>query len=163
MRLPAFPDPRDLANLIPRAFGLLTAAEQLLDDVGALLRRIEGTRAAADEVVARVGVTVSTADEMIARLEPPLTQLLPTLERLAETTDPSEVDAMVSLVDHLPLLVGRIETDILPILDSLSSVAPDMHDLLDVSRELNEMLAKLPGMGRLKRKVDEEQELEGRG
>ena len=36
MRLPTIPDPRDLANLIPRALGLLTAAEQVLDDVGAL-------------------------------------------------------------------------------------------------------------------------------
>jgi hypothetical protein len=40
---------------------------------------------------------------------------------------------------------------------TLGSVSPDLHDLLDVSRELNEMLAKLPGMGRIKKKVDEQQ------
>ena len=34
-----------------------------------------------------------------------------------------------------------------------------LHDLLDVSRELNLMLARLPGMGRVKRRVDEQQEL----
>ena len=52
------------------------------------------------------------------------------------------------------------QADVIPMLRTLSTVAPDLHDLLDVSRELNEMLAKLPGMGRIKRKVDEEQELE---
>jgi hypothetical protein len=36
-------------------------------------------------------------------------------------------------------------------------VAPDMHDLLTVARELNDMIAKIPGMGRIKRRVDEEE------
>ena len=38
------------------------------------------------------------------------------------------------------------------------SVAPDLHELLDVSRELNEILGKIPGIGRLKRRVEEEDE-----
>ena len=50
-----------------------------------------------------------------------------------------------------------METDVLPILGTLGSVAPDIHDLLTVSRELNDMLAKLPGMGRLKRRIEEEE------
>ena len=33
-----------------------------------------------------------------------------------------------------------METDVIPIMDSLSTVSPDLHDLLAVSRELNEML-----------------------
>jgi hypothetical protein len=56
-----------------------------------------------------------------------------------------------------------MEVDIVPVLDSLSTVAPDLHDLLDVSRELNEMLAKIPGMGRVKDRVEKQQEEEGRG
>ena len=83
--------------------------------------------------------------------------------QLAETTAPHEVDAMVELIDHLPVLARKMETDIIPVLDSLSTVAPDLHDLLDVSRELNEMLAKIPGMGRVKDRVEKQQEEEGRG
>jgi hypothetical protein len=100
---------------------------------------------------------------LLDSLEPPLTRLQPTLERLAETTAPHEVDAMVELIDHLPRVAHRMDTDILPILDSLGTVAPDLHDLLDVSRELNEMLAKIPGMSRVKDRVDEQQAAEGRG
>jgi hypothetical protein len=37
-------------------------------------------------------------------------------------------------------------------------VAPDLHDLLHVSRELNEMLGRIPGMGRLKDRIEDEQQ-----
>ncbi|HET8959738.1 hypothetical protein [Nocardioides sp.] len=160
MRLPPIPGPRDVVQLVDRVTGLLGTAEQLLTDAGGLIARIESTRAAADEVVARTDSTVTRADDLLGRLEPSLTRLQPTLERLAETTDPREVDAMVALIDQLPVLAAKLETDVIPVLNTLTSVAPDLHDLLDVSRELNEMLAKLPGMGRLKKKVDEEQALD---
>jgi hypothetical protein len=49
------------------------------------------------------------------------------------------------------------------VLDSLSTVAPDLHDLLDVSRELNEMLGQIPGISRMKKRIDKQQEFDGRG
>jgi DNA repair ATPase RecN len=156
---------------------LLDDAEGLLRRVGGLVDDIENTRAAADGVVERTDATVGRAEELLTsvaplnerltalldRLEPPLARLQPTLERLAETTDPHEVDAMVELIDHLPALAHKMEVDIVPVLDSLSTVAPDLHDLLDVSRELNEMLGQIPGMSRMKRRIDEQQQVEGRG
>lgn len=182
MRLPGLPvdvpGPRDLVTglvtlpgeLLDRVVALLGAAERMLGDVDALLARIEETRQRADEVVARTEVTRAVADPLLARLtsllgglEPSLTRLQPTLERLAETTDPAEVDALVAMVDHLPLLARKLEDDVVPVLGTLTSVAPDLHDLLDVSRELNVMLARLPGMGRIKQRVDEQQQLDGRG
>ena len=111
-----------------------------------------------------MGPVVGTAEALLARvvplldaLEPPLTRLRPTLEKLADTTDPDEVAALVRLVDHLPELTERIERDVLPVMTTLGTVSPDLHDLLDASRELNEMLGKLPGLGRIKRRVEEEQ------
>lgn len=164
-------------ELLERGVGMLEAAESLLGgagrllaDVGGLLARIEETRQRADDLVARAEVTRAAADPLVVRLaaltdalEPSLTRLQPTLERLAETTDPAEVDALVGMIDHFPLLAEKLELDVVPVLHSLTSVSPDLHDLLDVSRELNEMLAKLPGMGRIKRRVDEQQELDDRG
>jgi hypothetical protein len=67
------------------------------------------------------------------------------------------VDALIELIDHLPGLARKMEDDIVPVLESLSSVAPDLHDLLNVAQELNEVLDRLPGLGRFKRRVDEEQ------
>lgn len=171
MRLPSVPGPRDVLALLerggealelalaaaPRMSRLIDDAERLLVTVDALLARIEGTRREADDLVQRAAEPVRRTTALVAALEPSLTKLQPTLERLADTTDPREVDALVGLVDHLPALVDRLERDILPILGTLTSVAPDLHDLLDVSRELNEMLGKIPGMGRIKQRVDEQQ------
>ena len=177
-----------LAGLLPRAIDLLGGAERLLRDGSALIDRIETTRVDAQALVERTEVTRSRADELVISLEPTtrragellasleptaeratalleamepsLLKLQPTLERLAETTDPREVDAMVAMIDQLPLLAAKLETDVIPVLNTLTSVSPDLHDLLDVSRELNLMLGKLPGMGRVKQRVDDQQEID---
>ncbi len=168
MRLPLL-DPRDLPRALlglpERVVGLLDSAEALIGRVDALLERIEGTRLGADEVIRRVDAVAADADPLVRRLESllglleqPLVRLEPTLRTLADTTSPAEVAALVTMVDHLPELTRRLETEVLPVMATLGSVAPDIHDLLDVSRELNEMLGKLPGMGRIKKRVEERQE-----
>jgi hypothetical protein len=177
-----------LVALLPRTTELLGNAERLLRDGSTLVDRIETTRLEAQALVERTEVTRDRADELVTGLEPTtrravallaaleptaeravallesmepsLLKLQPTLERLAETTDPREVDALVAMLDQLPLLAAKVETDVIPVLNTLTTVSPDLHDLLDVSRELNLMLAKLPGMGRVKRRVDEQQEIE---
>lgn len=187
MRLP-LPGPRDVWTLVergaesfeqllalaPRLTRLVGDTEQLLGRVDALVERIETTRSSADGVVSRSGSVVTRSGRLVDSLgpltdritrlldslEPSLAKLQPTLERLAETTDPHEVDAAVELIDHLPKLAEKVEVDIIPVLDSLSSVAPDLHDLLEVSRELNEMLGQIPGISRVKKRVDDRQDAE---
>lgn len=189
MRLPV-PGPRDVWQLVerggealeqllgavPRLVTLLDDAEALVARAGRLVDSIEETRGAADDVVANAGRAVGDADRLVTSvvplndrlatlldsLEPSLTKLQPTLERLADTTSPEEVEALVSVVNHLPVLALKLETDIVPVLDSLTSVSPDLHDLLEVSRELNEMLAQIPGLSRMKKRIDERQAAEGR-
>ncbi len=170
-----------LLGAVPRVLTLLDQAEVLLvrasaavDQVEAVTRDAAGVSAHAGAVVDRAEVLVVRSDELVARsdglvarlatlldlLEAPLTTLQPTPQTLADTTHPEEVAALVTLVDHLPDLTMRVERDVLPVMTTLGTVAPDLHDLLDVSRELNEMLGKLPGLGRIKRRVEEEQEAE---
>lgn len=177
MRLP-LPGPRDvvsavgrgadqveaLVGAVPRVLLLLDDAERLLVRASAAIDRVREVTEAANVVVVRTSGVVDDAQAQVARvtalvddLEPSLTTLQPTLQTLADTTSPEEVAALVKLVDHLPAVTAQVEDDVLPVLATLGSVAPDLHDLLDVSRELNELLGRLPGIGRLKRKVDEEQ------
>ena len=101
--------------------------------------------------------TLGTASKMLNEFEPPLTRLKPTLDTLADTTSPAEVASVVQMVDMLPALTESMQTDVLPMLKTLDTVGPDIHDLLMVSKELNEMLGSLPGMGRIKKRVEEEQ------
>lgn len=171
-----------LLGAVPRVLALLDDAELLLvrassavDQVEAVTRDAAGVVVHADAVVDRAEALVARTDGLVERsdglvgrlatlldlLEPPLTTLQPTLETLAETTHPEEVAALVQLIDHLPELTERVERDVLPVMATLGTVAPDIHDLLAVSRELNDMLAKLPGLGRIKRRIDEQQGEDG--
>ena len=157
-----------LVGAIPRMIALLDQAEVLLVRATATISGVEAVTEQAAGVVTRTSAVVDRAEAQVARLtplldglEPPLTKLQPTLEALADTTHPDEVAALVRLVDHLPELTARVENDVLPVMATLGSVAPDLHDLLAVSRELNDMLAKLPGVGRIKRRIDEQQGEDG--
>ena len=155
-----------LAALLAQAERLVREIDRLVGEADGLVQRIETTRSEAQRVVRLTDNTRARADKLVAALEPmigPLERLQPTLERLAETTDPAEVDALVALIDTLPVLAAQVEGDVIPVMRSLSSVSPDVHDLLDLTRELNGMLGKLPGMGRIKRKVDEQQADEASG
>ena len=167
-----------LLGAVPRLLALLDEAETLLARAAVTFDRVDAVAEAAAAEVARVGVVVDAAATQVERvstvvdgaaadagrvaalvdvLEPPMTTLQPTLQALADTTHPDEVAALVRLVDHLPALTVQVERDVLPVLTTLGSVAPDLHELLNVSRELNEILGKIPGIGLLKRRVEEEE------
>lgn len=177
MRLPV-PGPRDVMSLlerggdqleavlgaVPRVLALLDDAERLLVRASGAIERVREVTEAANVVVVRTSGVVDDAEAQVARvtglvdtLAPSLERLQPTLQTLADTTSPDEVRALVTLIDQLPELTTRLEDDVLPILGTLGSVAPDVHDLLIVSRELNDMLARLPGLGRIKRRIDEQE------
>jgi hypothetical protein len=147
---------------VARVGGVVDAATARVESVGAVVDAAATQIERVDTVVGGAAVQAGRAAALIDALEPPLTALQPTLQTLADTTHPDEVAALVTLVDHLPAVTLQVERDVLPVLASLGSVAPDLHELLDVSRELNEILGKIPGIGRLKRRVEEEDEDAGR-
>jgi ABC-type transporter Mla subunit MlaD len=131
-------------GLLPRVVELVAGAEKLIDRAGALIARVERTAA--------------RAGRLVDSLDPTLTKLQPILQTLADTTSPVEVQAAVTAIDLLPEIVGRLSEDIMPILKTMDTVSPDLSELLLISRELNEMLGAIPGLGRAKRKFAEERE-----
>lgn len=180
------PGPNDLFNiaghgyqaaeraiaLVPRLVAVVGDVEQIMVRVHTLIGDIETTNRRAGAVVGRTETVVTRAATVVGRTEkltgalvpllekfqPALDKLEPMIARLASTTSPAEVDAMVKLIDTLPDISEKMRTDILPVLDTLGTVAPDLRDLLDVSKELNEMLGAVPGLGRIKKKIEERQE-----
>ncbi|HEX6755956.1 MAG TPA: hypothetical protein VF109_08405 [Mycobacteriales bacterium] len=173
-----------LVALPGRALGLVDRIEAAVARVEVLLDAVTVTAARAAEVadaaglvaaeagrVARVagvvaadtrGVVAGAAEVqqevalLVRAYEPALAALQPTLTRLAETTDPREVDAMVGLVDRLPPLLDAVDTDVLPLLGRLNEMAPDLHALLDAVNDLRRTIAGLPGVGLLRRRGEEE-------
>jgi hypothetical protein len=150
------------AEEVARVGTVVDDAKVQIDRVGTVVDGAQTRIDSVGTVVDGAAVQVGRAASLMDVLEPPLTTLQPTLQTLADTTHPDEVAALVRLIDHLPQLTEQVERDVLPVLTTLGSVAPDVHELLNVSRELNEILGKIPGIGRLKRRVEEEDEDAGR-
>ncbi|SDJ08737.1 hypothetical protein SAMN05444157_1669 [Frankineae bacterium MT45] len=156
----------------PRVAALLDRAEELLARADALVSSIEATDRRAQTVVARAEATVKTTDvvvgeatrltdqltPIVAASAPALRRLAPLLAPLADAVTADDVAAVVKLINDLPDIVSKLDRDILPVIDTLGTVAPDLRDLLDVSRDLNEILGALPGVGRAKRRIEEQQD-----
>jgi hypothetical protein len=176
--------------LVPRAVALLGQVEAVLSRVSAVIDGVDRITARAIATVDRVDRVIAGAESSSRRVNlvledikhlaerarglvdsaqplletfvPVLDRIAPTAQRLAETTSPAEVDAVIVLINALPTIVDKLDSDILPVLDTLSTVAPDLRDLLDVSKELNELIGSIPGLGRVKRRIEEQQEIQDR-
>ena len=138
--------------------GTQRRATAAVDHVEQVEVRVDGVLDRTEGVVARIAQLTRRIEPLLDRFQPTLDKLEPMLARIAETTSPDEIDAIVRLVDALPAIVDKLDADILPVLDTLATVAPDLRDLLDVSKELNELIGSVPGLGRVKKKIDENQD-----
>lgn len=162
----------DVEALIRRVQVLVGQIEAIPIRVNATIDRVHELQAGVDEVrrtaAALVGRTADVVEDaaaltdrvqpILATYEPILQTLQPSIARLARTTSPQEIDAVIALIDMLPAIAGKLDRDILPVLDTLATVAPDLRDLLDVSKELNELIGAVPGLGRVKKRIEERQQ-----
>jgi hypothetical protein len=165
MRL-VVPGPGDVVRLMSRAW---QTAEQLVGAVPRLVALLDQV-----EEIVRILRTIDNLDVRIAdamdktlsivdRIEPVVTEFAPTLRqlhpiarRLVDSTDPDEVDAVVRLVNDLPELVAKIHADVLPTLAALGSVPDDLREVLVTSKELNQIISSVPGLGRMRQKAARE-------
>jgi ABC-type transporter Mla subunit MlaD len=154
-----------LVALPGRVLDLVTVAEQTLAALGAALARTnallerveditggaEDVMRAADRAVTAAAGTVDqahtvtdTATLLLAAYSDALNRLAPTVRRLAETTQASDVDALVNLVGRLPQLADALDHEVIPLLGHLERVVPDVNQLLDRAAQLSHMASRLP-------------------
>ena len=50
--------------------------------------------------------------------------------------------------------IFQTDEDLLPLTRQLQGVGPELHALLGLVEDLHDMVAKLPGMGRVRRRKD---------
>ncbi|WP_431728944.1 hypothetical protein [Verrucosispora sp. TAA-831] len=133
------------ATVVANADRVAQAAEGAVDTATSVAGRAAGTVGAAAEAAA-------TAAELLAAYEPALRRAAPMANHFVEQLSEEEVTAAVRLVDELPRLREHLTSDVLPILATLDRVGPDLHDLLDVTRDLKLAVAGIPGLGMLRRR-----------
>ncbi|WP_433231552.1 hypothetical protein ACQP2H_06225 [Micromonospora sp. CA-248260] len=133
------------AGLVAEAGQVSRAAGTVVAEAGAVAGRAAGTVATAEGAAA-------VASELLTAYEPALRRGAPMANRFVAELSHEEVVAAIRLVDELPKLKEHLTSDVLPILATLDRVGPDLHDLLDVTRDLKLAVAGIPGLGMLRRR-----------
>ncbi|WP_433531826.1 hypothetical protein ACQPYA_07005 [Micromonospora sp. CA-263727] len=153
-------------GVVDRVEQTLDRTDRMLDDAEAAVREVAVISAAATaavqdaaKVTAAAAVVVGEAEqasasaaELLAAYEPALRRAAPMANHFVEQLSEEELAAAVRLVDELPKLRQHLTSDILPILATLDQVGPDLHDLLDVTRDLKLAVAGIPGLAMLRRR-----------
>jgi hypothetical protein len=147
-------------GLLPRVVALTGQLEQVMARVQELMAATAEMERRAGEALERTEALVDRTDPLLARFESTLEELEPALRRISETAGPTEVDAIVRLIHRLPVIVDRVESDVLPIVEGLRTVAPDIHDLLDTSKDLNDMIGSVPGLRHVNRRIDDNERIQ---
>ncbi|MEV0328914.1 hypothetical protein AB0H63_21055 [Micromonospora echinospora] len=135
-----------------KAAVVVAEAEQVSAVAGRVVAEAEVVAQRAAGTVETASAASATAGELLAAYEPALRRAAPMAARFVEQLSHEEVTAAIRLVDELPKLKEHLTTDILPILATLDRVGPDLHDLLDVTRDLKLAVAGIPGLGMLRRR-----------
>jgi methyl-accepting chemotaxis protein len=134
-----------------RVLGLLTSAEQAVARANELIARTDVVLTSAEDAVEHARQVTQAADEIVQATKPML--------RFVAELSAHEVEAAIKLVDELPKLAEHMTRDIMPILATMERVGPDIHELLDVVKDLRQAIQGIPGFGYLRRR-GEERELE---
>lgn len=136
-------------GLVARVVPMLDLAESALAPVRpvveALLVDAELDPELARLVAGRILEVLVYADKTITLLEPITAEVL-------ASVDPDEIKAVIQFIDHLPALGEMLESDVIPVLSSLDTVAPEVHQILDVAQQCLEAVAGIPGFQLLRRR-----------
>jgi ABC-type transporter Mla subunit MlaD len=177
-----------VADLPARVVALLDEAERLVTRVGDTLDRVDAVTGRVDAVVDRVERVTGNAEQVVERIIPitgaadamlesvgatsagaqallevfqPMTERgAPLLQHFIDEFSVDELHALIRLIDHVPQFTEHMESDIMPVLAKLDQVGPDVHELLDVLKDVRLAIQGLPGFSLLRRRgADREDEL----
>ncbi|MGW3893399.1 hypothetical protein ACWD69_32615 [Micromonospora chokoriensis] len=143
---------REVAVISAAATTAIDTATEVATAAAVVVADAEGVAGRAAATVGTAAEAAATAAELLAAYEPTLRRAAPMTERFVEQLSHEEITAAIHLIDELPKLKQHLTADILPILATLDRVGPDLHDLLDVTRDLKLAVAGIPGLGMLRRR-----------
>jgi hypothetical protein len=151
---------------------LVARAGTVADGADAVVGRADAVAAGAGEVVERAGsvadgargvldsagATAAGAQELLDLYGPVAQRGAPLLTRFVSEFSDRELEALIRLVDHVPVFTERMEADIMPVLAKLDQVGPDVHELLDVLKDVRLAIQGVPGFALFRRRGAEKEE-----
>lgn len=143
---------REVAVISAAATAAVDNAGTVAAAAAEVVTRAQTVSGRAAEAVGVAAEAAATAAELLTAYEPALRRAAPMATHFIEQLSHEEVAAAVRLIDELPKLRQHLTADVMPILATLDRVGPDLHDLLDVTRDLKLAVAGIPGLAMLRRR-----------
>jgi hypothetical protein len=134
---------------------IAAAAALAVQEASTVASGAAATVATAQRVAERAAVTAAEADGLLAEFGPTLRKAAPMAQHFVDQLTPEELTAAIRLIDDLPRLRDHLTADVLPLLGTLERVGPDVHALLEVTRDLKLAVAGIPGLRMLRRRGED--------
>ncbi len=136
--------PARLEALLVSVERLVARISQIAENADRVVVGAASVTVRAETLIEAVEQTSDIAQQLLELYEPIAVQLAPLAARFADDLSESEVTAAITLIDKLPELTERL-TAVLPILATLDSVSPEVHELLGVVKDLKQAIVGVPG------------------
>lgn len=129
---------------------------EVVDSSSAVVGEAATVAHRAQDVVASAGRTSDAAGELLDTYAPMATRAAPLAGQFIDELSAEEVHAAVVLLDQLPELADRM-TALMPILGTLETVAPEIHELLGVAKDVRQAIVGVPGFNFLRRRGEDKE------
>ena len=112
------------------------------------------TEADAAAAVAQARDLVGDIRSLLQRVRPALGKLAPIFDFVADELTVDHAEALTGLIQDAPSLIEKLSNDVVPVLDSLGTVGADLREVVDTTEQMDEMLGAVPGLGRVKKRIE---------
>ncbi|MDM7487035.1 ribulose 1,5-bisphosphate carboxylase large subunit [Rhodococcus sp. CSLK01-03] len=129
---------------------------EVVDSSSAVVGEAATVAHRAQDVVASAGRTSDSAGELLDTYAPMATRAAPLAGQFIDELSAEEVHAAVVLLDQLPELADRM-TALMPVLGTLETVAPEIHELLGVAKDVRQAIVGVPGFNFLRRRGEDKE------
>jgi len=153
-------------SLVAQADAVAGQAQVIVGQVGTVAEQAQlivgevGTVAAqAQTIIESAGRSADLAGELLDTYEPLARKAAPLASQFVEELSPEEVHAAIVMLDRLPELADRMNM-IMPILGTLDTVSPEIHELLCVVKDLRQAITGVPGFNFLRRRGEDKENAE---
>jgi ABC-type transporter Mla subunit MlaD len=135
-----------------RADAVAVRAADVAGNADQVVGRIIPVTGAAEAVLDSVGATSAGAQALVEIFQPMAERGAPLLQRFVDEFSVEELHALIRLIDHVPQFTEHMESDIMPVLAKLDRVGPDVHELLDVLKDVRLAIQGVPGFALFRRR-----------
>ena len=147
-----------VGELVDRAEALLARADRLLGSTEQAVAQVRAATSRAEGVITGAEATTAGVRRLVDEYAPLADRAAPLARQFVEELSEQEVHAAIKLIDRLPDLTVHMERDIMPILATLDRVGPDLHELLDVTRDVRQAILGVPGFAFFRRRGEDRED-----